>query len=75
LKLADGNAEGAAADFTKALSLSAGLALAYANRGVAHTVQGKDAEAESDFRRALELDPGLRTLIEDRVASIKQQRR
>ena len=65
----------AVADLTKALSLDARLPLAHVNRGLALMVQGKDAEAERDFGRALELVPSLRANVEAGVAAVMRLRK
>jgi tetratricopeptide (TPR) repeat protein len=65
--------EGAIADFTKAIELDAGLAAAYAGRGVMLLAQGKHAEAERDFTRGLALDPGMKALIDKRVDELRRR--
>ena len=67
--------EGAVADFNRALSLDDRFAVAYANRGLAFLIQGKREEAERDLSRALQLDPGLRSAVQEgiRVATLRRQ--
>jgi len=47
--------------------------VAYANRTVAHTVLGMDAEAEQDFNRAVELGfpPDI---LKRKIEGLKRQR-
>jgi Flp pilus assembly protein TadD len=66
--------EGAVADFTKALELDGRLPRAYANRGLAFMLEGKDEEAEKDFSRALTLAPGLRGEMEEAIRAVKASR-
>lgn len=49
------------------------LARAYAQRGLDRLRQRKVAEAEQDFTRALELDPGLKARIEQEINQVKRQ--
>ena len=71
---AAGDIEGAMADLDKALALAPNFALAYANRGLAHMRQGKDQAAETDFKKALELDSNLKGYIEMEAAEAKRAR-
>jgi tetratricopeptide (TPR) repeat protein len=49
--------EKAFADYKRAVSLDAGFALAFFNRGIARKRLGDSSGADADFRRTLELDP------------------
>ena len=54
-----GDNPGALADFTKSIQLDPNNAAAFFNRGVAYfIVGGRLADAEADFRKASELNPG-----------------
>ena len=37
-------------------------------------LKGKTAEADKDFRLCLELDPGLKQLLDERIKEIMQKR-
>ena len=47
----------AVADFSRAVELDAGFALAYLNRGLAQEGLGDTGAAAQDYRRTLALDP------------------
>jgi tetratricopeptide (TPR) repeat protein len=66
-----GDFNAAIADFTKAIEQQPQMAFFYVDRGAALQAIGKDDEAEKDFARAVELDPGLKTTIEKRRAETK----
>jgi len=54
-----GNQAGALTDFTKSIKLAPDNAAAYFNRGVSYfVVGGRIADAQADFRRTTELNPG-----------------
>lgn len=60
----------ARSDFDAALRIDPGLAMAYAFRGDYHLHIGADREAAlEDYRKAIELEPGLKDLIEKRQAA------
>ena len=61
-------------EFNRAIELDPRYALAYGNRGLALMRQGKDAEAEKDFERALALRPELKAELELNVEKIKKWR-
>ncbi|HUS12358.1 MAG TPA: tetratricopeptide repeat protein [Pyrinomonadaceae bacterium] len=48
------------------------MAFFYLDRGAALREIGKDDEAEKDFSRAVELDPGLKLTVEKRRAEAKK---
>lgn len=56
-RLAQGDADGAIADFTEALALDPGLGAAYYQRGLAHYSQEEWDGALADFGQAIRLDP------------------
>ena len=51
-----GQYETAIADYTKAIQLDPGYAIAFYNRGVVLGLIGKDDLAKADFKKACELD-------------------
>ena len=61
-----GDLSGAIADFDKAIELNPN-ARANGDRGITRLVQGKDAEAQQDFARCFDLDPGMRTALIERT--------
>ena len=63
----------AIADYTKAIEIDPGFAEAYLNRGLAHWLQGHQAEAERDFDRCLKLNSDLKPLLEERVREMKRR--
>jgi tetratricopeptide (TPR) repeat protein len=63
-----GSLEAAIADFTKAIELDPGLAIAYASRGLVRLLQGNTEEGEKDFASSLRLDP-------DSVRSSKEKKK
>jgi TonB family protein len=73
-RLAKDDAEGAIADFTKAIELDSKSALFYLNRGMALFLKEKEAEAQRDFDRCLELDQGFKPGLERQIKAIKERR-
>ncbi len=59
-----GDLEGAAAAYTKAIALHPDWANNYANRGFVRLRQNRDAEAEQDFQKSIELDPKAKAWID-----------
>jgi len=57
-----GDLSGAIADFDKAIELNPNDR-ANGDRGITRLVQGKDAEAQQDFARCFDLDPGMTTAL------------
>ncbi len=53
--LGQGSLEGAEAEYGDAIRLRPDFAEAYAQRALAHALLGKDAAAQRDFERAVEL--------------------
>lgn len=66
--------EGAIAAYSKAIEVKPDYAMAYANRGLCHLYEGRDAEAQKDFDRSLEINAGLKNSLEGYIADVKQQR-
>jgi len=62
------------AGVTKALELNPTWAWGYAERGFIRLMQNREAEAQKDFAKCLEIDPATKTEIDKRVAEIKQKR-
>src|SRR5262249_60612061 len=54
---ANGDFEGAIADYNRAIELDPKYAAAYSNRGIAKQAKGDLDGAITDFSRAIELDP------------------
>jgi tetratricopeptide (TPR) repeat protein len=52
------------ADYDRAIELDPNDAQSYNNRGQAHLSKGHREQAIADFRKALELQPGLRDSLE-----------
>ncbi|HEV2829460.1 MAG TPA: tetratricopeptide repeat protein [Pyrinomonadaceae bacterium] len=67
-----GDLNAAIADLTKAIEQQPQMAFFYVDRGAALQAIGKDAEAEKDYARAVELDPGLKLTVEKRRAETKK---
>jgi len=63
-----GRMEPAIVDFTNALKLDSRMAEAYANRGLALTVLGREAEGRTDLQKCIELRPELKKDLDERVA-------
>ena len=68
-----GQPERGVQDHTEAIRLAPGLAPAYANRAYAYTLLGRDAEAQKDVARALELGVD-RAALETEIERLKSQR-
>jgi tetratricopeptide (TPR) repeat protein len=51
-------------DYNTAIELNPKLAAAYAARGIAHAAQGKEDAARADLKKALDLNPALRELVQ-----------
>ena len=47
------------------------LASVYANRGVIRARQGKSDDAQTDFKKAIELDPALKNKLEPLMTPVK----
>lgn len=56
-QLAMGDAEGAIADYDRALTLDSAYAMAYTNRGMAHLARGDFVKSLQDYDTALQFDP------------------
>jgi tetratricopeptide (TPR) repeat protein len=62
--LINSDLDGAIADYDKAIALNPNYAHPYAARGLTLLNIGKDQEAEQDFKKAIDLNPSLKPLIE-----------
>jgi tetratricopeptide (TPR) repeat protein len=69
-----GDLNAALADLSKAIERQPGMASIYCERGETLLLMGKDEEAEKDFKRCLELDPELDTMVANTRAAAKKQR-
>lgn len=65
-RLALARAKDAENDFTAALELNPGIALAFANRAIARKAQALPAKALEDFQAAINLSPGTAALYSNR---------
>ncbi len=70
---AKGDLERAESDYTRAIELEPHWADAYAQRGLARVLSGRDGEAEQDFARCLTLNKNLKQALERLIAETKQQ--
>ncbi len=61
-------------DYTRAIELNENFARAYANRGMILLQQNKDAEAQRDFVKCIQLDESLRPEIEKYVKETRASR-
>lgn len=61
-------------DFTEAIRINPRDALVYGNRALARFYLQRDGEAESDLRKAYEIDPAMRKTFEPLVEKIKAAR-
>jgi len=61
-------------DYTRAIELNETFARAYANRGMILLQQNKDAEAQRDFVKCIQLDESLRPEIEKYVKETRASR-
>lgn len=68
-----GDLKSALADFSKSLELQPQNAFNYVGRAEVFMLMGKDAEAEKDYKRCLELDPGLAATVTSNRAAAKKQ--
>jgi len=69
-----GDPSGAITGFDKAIKLNPKYALACGDRGITRLVQGKDAEAQQDFARRFDLDPGMGQVFERLIERAKKRR-
>ena len=69
-----GQRERAIEDYREAIRIDPRFARAYAGRGVALLYLHRDAEAETDFKKAFDLDPTLRKSFEALVNEAKAKR-
>jgi tetratricopeptide (TPR) repeat protein len=61
-------------DYTRAIEIDPGSHLTYLDRGLAYWLEGRQAEAQRDFDQCLELNPDLKSLLEERLEQIKRLR-
>jgi len=69
----------AARDFSAVVSLQPKNAEAYVYRGIIRIYQGNDKEADGDFQKAFQLNPGLKKniqpIIDDAKAKMKERKK
>ena len=61
-------------DYDQAIAMDPRNAKAYATRGIAEVYLHRDAEAKSDFKRAFEIDPNLKEIVEPLIKEAKAKR-
>ena len=61
------------ADLEKFIAANPNNARAFAVRGFVNLMRARNAEAERDFKRSFELDPGLNKEISELVQSVKER--
>ena len=69
-----GQYERAIEDYNGALRINPRYARAHARRGLAWLYLRRDTEAESDFKKAFELDPFLKSAFEPLISEVKSKR-
>ena len=69
-----GQQQRAIQDYNAALRIDPRFARAYAGRGISLLNLRRDAEAESDFKKAFELDPALKKSFEPFINEAKSKR-
>ncbi len=62
-------------DFNRAIELDSKLSSAYVNRGLILLLQGKQAEAEADFKHAIEANPAIKPEMESRIEAVRRLRK
>jgi tetratricopeptide (TPR) repeat protein len=65
---------GAIGDFTKVIEIDSNYLPAYANRGIALILIGKDSEAQKDFDYLLRVSPSLKSGIDQTITNAKKER-
>jgi tetratricopeptide (TPR) repeat protein len=70
---AKGDLRRAEEDLSHAIESEPQLADAYAHRGLARMLQGKEADAQRDFEQCLALNKNLRQSLERLIADTKQR--
>jgi lipoprotein NlpI len=70
-----GDYNGAIADYTKIIEMVPSAAFAYKSRGVLFLLLKRDAEAERDLRKYVQLMPNERLMIEDLISRAKANRK
>ncbi len=61
----------AARDFSEVISMQPKNADAYVYRGIIRVYQGKDKEADGDFQKAFQLNPGLKKKLQPIIDEAK----
>ena len=74
LRMQKNDFSGAVSDFDYAISVVSILPENYLNRGIALFMMGKDAAAQKDFDKYLQLLPSGKVALEERIEAAKQQR-
>jgi tetratricopeptide (TPR) repeat protein len=69
-----GDTVGAVADFSKAIEIDPKSVFAYANRGYALILLGKDNEAQKDFDQILKMNQSLKQEIDQTIQKAKAER-
>jgi tetratricopeptide (TPR) repeat protein len=78
-KQRNGDLDGAITDYTRAIQgtdvvFNSFVAMAYAFRGLAYLWQARDADAQQDFRKCLEVDDSQQAWIERAAGEVREQR-
>ena len=69
-----GDADGALADFAKAVEVDPQYTEAYASRGLILLARHQDADAQKDFDKYLQLNPAAKDNLAQRIKYAKYQR-
>lgn len=70
---AKGDLMQAEADLSRAIELKLELAVAWAERGLARLLRGREDEAQQDFDRCLALNKALKPWLDHRIAEAKRR--
>jgi len=65
---------GALVDYSKAIKIDPLNVLAYANRGYALILLGRDNESQTDFDQVLKLRPGSKAAVDESIKNAKEER-
>jgi tetratricopeptide (TPR) repeat protein len=66
--------DGTIADYSMSIKLNPKFPAAYAGRGLALLMNGKDVEAQKDFDKFLEIAPDKKVMLEDLIKEAKRER-